>query len=108
MNLVAKEYVAAQNSENPGVLILSPFAGAAYELDTAVVANPYDPDAVAEALQKALAMPPEERCEHWRAMIEVLRPGARAFFAFSAVNSDAVTNLASLKRLKRSLKWPLY
>ena len=73
MNLVAKEYVAAQNPEDPGVLILSPFAGAAYELDTAVIANPYDPDAVAEALQTALGMPLEERCERWRAMMAVLR-----------------------------------
>ena len=56
MNLVAKEYVAAQNSDDPGVLILSPFAGAAYELHTAVIANPYDPDAVAEALQTALGI----------------------------------------------------
>jgi trehalose 6-phosphate synthase len=73
MNLVAKEYVAAQSPDDPGVLILSPFAGAAYELDSAVIANPYDPDAVAEALQKALRMPLEERCERWRAMMEVLR-----------------------------------
>jgi trehalose-6-phosphate synthase len=49
MNLVAKEYVAAQDPSDPGVLIVSPFAGAAHELTTAVVANPYDPDAVAEA-----------------------------------------------------------
>jgi len=73
MNLVAKEYVAAQIPEDPGVLILSPFAGAAYELDAAVIANPYDPDAVAEALQKALQMPIEERRERWRAMMEILR-----------------------------------
>jgi trehalose-6-phosphate synthase len=52
-----------ENPEDPGVLILSPFAGAAYELDTAVIANPYDPDAVAEALQTALRMTLEERCE---------------------------------------------
>jgi trehalose 6-phosphate synthase len=73
MNLVAKEYVAAQNPEDPGVLILSPFAGAAHELDSAVIANPYDPDAVAEGLQKALRMPLEERRERWMAMMEVLR-----------------------------------
>ena len=73
MNLVAKEYVAAQNSEDPGVLILSPFGGAAYELHTAVIANPYDPDAVAEALQTALGMPLEERRERWQAMMAVLR-----------------------------------
>ena len=73
MNLVAKEYVAAQNPEDPGVLILSPFAGAAYELHAAVIANPYDPDAVAEALQTALGMPLEERRERWQAMMVVLR-----------------------------------
>lgn len=73
MNLVAKEYVAAQDPEDPGVLILSPFAGAAYELDTAVIANPFDPDAVAEALQRALEMPIEERRERWRTMMEKLR-----------------------------------
>jgi trehalose 6-phosphate synthase len=73
MNLVAKEYVAAQDPDNPGVLILSPFAGAAYELDSAIIANPYDPDAVAEALQTAVQMPLEERRERWQAMIAVLR-----------------------------------
>jgi trehalose 6-phosphate synthase len=72
MNLVAKEYVAAQDPSDPGILILSPFAGAAYELTTAVIANPYDPDAVAEALQTAIQMPLEERRERWRAMMEVL------------------------------------
>jgi trehalose 6-phosphate synthase len=72
MNLVAKEYVAAQDPSDPGVLILSPFAGAAHELTSAVIANPYDPDAVAEALQTAMQMPLEERCERWRAMMEVL------------------------------------
>jgi trehalose 6-phosphate synthase len=73
MNLVAKEYVAAQDPSDPGVLILSPFAGAADELTSAVIANPYDPDAVAEALQMAMQMPFEERSERWRAMMEVLR-----------------------------------
>ncbi|MGH6945264.1 MAG: alpha,alpha-trehalose-phosphate synthase (UDP-forming) [Geminicoccaceae bacterium] len=73
MNLVAKEYVAAQDPSDPGVLILSPFAGAADELDSAVIANPYDPDAVAEALQTAMQMRLEERCERWRAMMEILR-----------------------------------
>jgi len=72
MNLVAKEYVAAQNPNDPGVLILSPFAGAAYELHAAVIANPYDPDAVAEALQTALGMPLEDRRKRWQAMMAVL------------------------------------
>lgn len=72
MNLVAKEYVAAQDPADPGVLVLSPFAGAAYELDGAIIANPYDPDAVAEALQAAMQMPLEERRQRWEAMMEIL------------------------------------
>jgi trehalose 6-phosphate synthase len=61
MNLVAKEYVAAQDSENPGVLILSRFAGAADEFRDALLVNPYDPDAVAAAIARAVAMPLSER-----------------------------------------------
>jgi trehalose 6-phosphate synthase len=63
MNLVAKEFVAAQDPADPGVLILSQFAGAAEELSDAVLVNPYDPDAIAEAMDLALDMPLEERQE---------------------------------------------
>jgi alpha,alpha-trehalose-phosphate synthase [UDP-forming] len=62
MNLVAKEYVAAQDPANPGVLLLSRFAGAARELDAAVLTNPYHPDGMARDLDRALRMPLEERC----------------------------------------------
>jgi trehalose 6-phosphate synthase len=65
MNLVAKEYVASQSAADPGVLVLSPFAGAAAELDAALLANPFDVDAVADALHQALVMPAEERRERW-------------------------------------------
>jgi len=61
MNLVAKEFVAAQDPENPGVLILSRFAGAADEFRDALLVNPYDPDAVAAAIARAAAMPLSER-----------------------------------------------
>jgi trehalose 6-phosphate synthase len=61
MNLVAKEFVASQDPVDPGVLILSRFAGAALELDGALIVNPYDVDEVADALEQALAMPVEER-----------------------------------------------
>lgn len=61
MNLVAKEYVAAQNADDPGVLILSRFAGAARECGAALLVNPYDPEGVAIAIDRALAMPLEER-----------------------------------------------
>ncbi|HEX8663169.1 MAG TPA: alpha,alpha-trehalose-phosphate synthase (UDP-forming) [Beijerinckiaceae bacterium] len=72
MNLVAKEYVAAQSEENPGVLVLSRFAGAAHELDGALLVNPYDTDATAAAIARALDMPLEERRERWSAMMERL------------------------------------
>ena len=61
MNLVAKEFVAAQDPADPGVLILSRFAGAAEELTEALLVNPYDPDEIAEAMHAALDMPLEER-----------------------------------------------
>ena len=61
MNLVAKEYVAAQDPDDPGVLILSRFAGAADEFREALLVNPYDPDAVAAAIARAMAMPKDER-----------------------------------------------
>ena len=63
MNLVAKEYVAAQDPEDPGVLVLSRFAGAAAELDGALIVNPHEVEAVAEAIGTALDMPLEERKE---------------------------------------------
>ena len=61
MNLVAKEYVASQDPADPGVLVLSRFAGAAAEMDAALIVNPYDVDQVADALESALVMPLEER-----------------------------------------------
>ncbi|MCT7375159.1 alpha,alpha-trehalose-phosphate synthase (UDP-forming) [Chelativorans salis] len=68
MNLVAKEYVAAQSSENPGVLVLSKFAGAAEELHEALIVNPYDVDDMARNLCHALTMPLEERKERQKAL----------------------------------------
>ncbi|MDJ0388299.1 alpha,alpha-trehalose-phosphate synthase (UDP-forming) [Roseomonas sp. E05] len=73
MNLVAKEYVAAQDPQDPGVLVLSRFAGAARELDAALLVNPHDEAAVAAALDRALAMPLEERRERHAAMLQVMR-----------------------------------
>ena len=72
MNLVAKEYVASQNPDDPGVLVLSRFAGAAQELAEALLVNPADTEEVADALALALAMPLEERRARWRAMMDVL------------------------------------
>ena len=66
MNLVAKEYVAAQDPQDPGVLVLSRFAGAAGQLDAALIVNPHDPDEVADALDTALRMPLAERQQRWQ------------------------------------------
>ncbi len=68
MNLVAKEFVAAQDPLDPGVLVLSRFAGAARQLDAALLVNPHDPDAMADALDAALRMPLDERQQRWQAL----------------------------------------
>jgi trehalose 6-phosphate synthase len=73
MNLVAKEYVAAQNPIDPGVLVLSSFAGAAKELDAALQVNPHDVDGMARQITTALNMSLEERRERWRSMVGKLR-----------------------------------
>ena len=75
MNLVAKEYVAAQNPADPGVLVLSKFAGAANELDTALQVNPHDVDGMARTIATAFFMPLTERRLRWEAMMAKLRAG---------------------------------
>jgi glycosyltransferase involved in cell wall biosynthesis len=72
MNLVAKEYIASQNPDDPGVLILSRFAGAAQECKAALLVNPYDPDSVAAALGQALSMSLAERRERHASMFRTL------------------------------------
>ncbi|HEU4623528.1 MAG TPA: trehalose-6-phosphate synthase [Steroidobacteraceae bacterium] len=73
MNLVAKEFIAAQDPKDPGVLILSPMAGAARELTGALKVNPYDKRGMAVALQDGLHMPLEERRRRYQQMMETLR-----------------------------------
>jgi len=72
MNLVAKEYVASQNPDDPGVLILSRFAGAADECKAALLVNPYDSDSVAVAIEQALSMSLDERRERHNSIFKVL------------------------------------
>jgi trehalose 6-phosphate synthase len=78
MNLVAKEYVAAQDPDDPGVLVLSRFAGASGELEGALLVNPMDPDDIAEALDVALRMPAEERAARWKPMDAAIRANSAA------------------------------
>ena len=68
MNLVSKEFVMAQEEEDPGVLILSEFAGAAEQMPDALIVNPHDSHQVAETIRQALTMAPEERRARWRAL----------------------------------------
>lgn len=72
LNLVAKEYIAAQDPQDPGVLVLSTFAGAARELEDALLVNPHDHEGVAEALNRALTMRPAERRRRWSSLRGVL------------------------------------
>jgi trehalose 6-phosphate synthase len=73
MNLVAKEFIASQNPTDPGVLVLSRFAGAADELSEALIVNPFDPDEIAEAIHHALSMDLEERRERHQVLLEKVR-----------------------------------
>lgn len=73
MNLVAHEYVAAQNADDPGVLVLSRFAGVASYFKDALIINPYDPDEIAEAMHSALVMPLAERRERHAKLMQQLQ-----------------------------------
>lgn len=104
MNLVAKEYVVAQTEDDPGVLVLSKFAGAARQLPEALLVNPYDRFEVAEAIRNALYMPRAERLERWKPMAERMRREdvdwwARNFMAelenFRTVERDVPTVAAA-------------
>ena len=70
MNLVAKEFVAAQDPADPGVLVLSKFAGAAHQMEGALIINPYDCLEMGNAVHHGLTMPLEERVERWQTMMD--------------------------------------
>lgn len=72
MNLVAKEYVAAQPENDPGVLVLSCLAGAAEEMGAALLVNPHDKESVAEGIEQATTMPLLERRQRWELLMEKL------------------------------------
>jgi trehalose 6-phosphate synthase len=106
MNLVAKEYVAAQNPLDPGMLVLSERAGAAQQLDAAILVNPHDTEGIAEAVQMAMSMPQEERQERWQAMMAVLeRDNIDAWFK-DYLRTLAGTHRALPKRRSPELVMP--
>ncbi len=87
MNLVAKEYVAAQNPDDPGVLVLSKFAGAARQLGAAILVNPVDPDEIADALDLALRMSRPERQDRWKACWEAIKDASALEWGRSFVSA---------------------
>jgi trehalose 6-phosphate synthase len=100
MNLVAKEFVAAQNPDDPGVLILSRFAGAAGQMREALLVNPNSPEEIADALKRALTMEKPERIRRWSALFDnVQRENVTAwrdaFVGALAEAKDRRTALAS-------------
>jgi len=102
MNLVAKEYIAAQNPDDPGVLVLSKFAGAARQMDRALIVNPYDVNQVADAIQEALEMPLDERKARWQAMMDDMRTNDidqwRRTFVDALIEARAVSIEGERKR----------
>jgi trehalose 6-phosphate synthase len=111
MNLVAKEYVAAQNPVDPGVLVLSKFAGAANELDTALLVNPHDIDGMANTIATALSMPLIERRMRWEAMMTKLRSHTiqQWFSDFIDALQDSQLDKAPLEPVRADppVPWPL-
>ena len=113
MNLVAKEYVAAQNPADPGVLVLSKFAGAANELDTALLVNPHDIDGMARTIATAFSMPLAERRMRWEAMMARLRASTiQGWFAdfldaLQATRSEARACAAPPLLAEPPVPWPL-
>jgi trehalose 6-phosphate synthase len=103
MNLVAKEYVAAQNPVDPGVLVLSKFAGAANELDAALLVNPHDIEGMARTVAQALSMSIAERRLRHEAMMEKLRERTiqRWFADFIAALQDSSVGSAVASLLSR-------
>jgi trehalose 6-phosphate synthase len=105
MNLVAKEYIAAQDPQDPGVLVLSRFAGAARQLGAAMLVNPHDPDELADVLDAALRMSLAERQERWQACwraIDGATPlgwGRNFLATLLRAGSVAPANSGSLPRL---------
>jgi len=105
MNLVAKEYVAAQDAADPGVLILSRFAGAARECGAALLVNPFDPEGVAIAINRALSMPLTERRQRQEANFRVLVANDLSHWAarfLGALEGPAVVDMRGAGRAASS------
>jgi trehalose 6-phosphate synthase len=110
MNLVSKEYVASQDPADPGVLILSKFAGAAEQLCDAVLVNPYDPNDMVQALRQALEMPASERIARHEKLAGIVRKSDSAawcktyFYALVKAGRRRVNKGQPPPRVKAAMK----
>ena len=102
MNLVAKEFFAAQDPRDPGVLVLSRFAGAAAQLPSALLVNPHDAEGVAEAMHAALDMPLEERRARWRAGWDAIADASPEGWGEGFLRALAPEDLASIPAFRGS------
>ena len=103
MNLVAKEFVAAQDPQDPGVLVLSRFAGAARQLSSSLLVNPHDPDELADAMDKALTMSLAERQERWRNSWRAIEDNTPMVWGRSFLSSLMRASSTSPQNIARSL-----
>jgi trehalose 6-phosphate synthase len=101
MNLVAKEYVAAQDPADPGVLVLSRFAGAARQMKAALLVNPYDGEEIAEAMHRAVEMRPQERRSRHEELMKSLNE-----YNVGHWSREFVAALAAAPAWRRGLRKP--
>ena len=109
MNLVAKEYIAAQDPQDPGVLVLSKFAGAARQLSSALLVNPHDADELAEAMDRALVMPLGERQERWQIAWRAIEGATPALWGrnfLAALTRSSLTSPKGMPETTTSLAPP--
>jgi trehalose 6-phosphate synthase len=97
MNVVAKEFVAAQDASNPGMLVLSRFAGAADQLSDALLVNPNDPDTITEALDTALRMDLHARQARWTKLWGAIKDRSARLWgdSFLSALTDVRTDVAA-------------
>jgi trehalose 6-phosphate synthase len=103
MNLVAKEFVAAQDEADPGVLILSRFAGASQQMREALIVNPFSQEDVADAIKRALSMPLSDRRRRWRNLMDgVERDDVVAWRDNFVLSLEGAREENRVSRLKRA------
>jgi trehalose 6-phosphate synthase len=103
MNLVAKEYIAAQAAEDPGILVLSRFAGAAEQLREALLINPHDINETARALDQALTMPRQERWARHNRLLQRIETYNLANWRDSFIQTFAASDTNPVNLFRKTL-----